>query len=103
LQKDLAAIIGVTEDCITLWENNRSKPYIKYYRKIIEFLGYLPFDIDDSTLAGKLKLYRYRNGFIQEELADILGVNESTVFYYEKSKHAPSFSVLQKFSGLISK
>lgn len=42
-QKDIAKIIGVSEDCITYWENGRSKPQKRYYYKIIELLGYDPF------------------------------------------------------------
>lgn len=38
-QKDIAAIMEVSEDTITYWENNRSKPLTKQYSKIIKFLG----------------------------------------------------------------
>jgi len=38
LQKDLAAIIGVCEDTITYWENNRVTPQKKYKYKILSFL-----------------------------------------------------------------
>jgi DNA-binding XRE family transcriptional regulator len=42
-QKQLANLIGVSEDTITNWENNRAQPHIRNYPKIIEFLGYFPF------------------------------------------------------------
>ncbi|MBK8684321.1 MAG: helix-turn-helix transcriptional regulator [Bacteroidetes bacterium] len=38
LQKEVAKIIGVTEDCITYWENGRSKPMKKYQLRIESFL-----------------------------------------------------------------
>jgi len=38
LQKDVAKIIGVTEDTITNWENNRTKPYRRFEKSIIKFL-----------------------------------------------------------------
>jgi len=38
-QKDIAAIMEVSEDTITYWENNRSKPLTKQYSKIVKFLG----------------------------------------------------------------
>jgi len=63
LQSDVARIIKVSEDCITYWENNRSIPQINYYPQIIEFLGYCPFEIDETILSGRLKAYRWRNGF----------------------------------------
>ena len=102
LQKDVANVIGVCEDSITLWENNRNEPSIIYYPKIIQFLGYVPFDIDISTLGGQIKLYRYIHGLSQEELALKLNVNESTVFHYEKNKHKPSPKTLKKLKSLTS-
>lgn len=101
LQKDVAKLIGVCEDSITLWENNRNEPSIIYYPKIIKFLGYVPFDVDSSTLGGQLKLYRYLHGFSQEELARTLDINESTVFHYENNKHKPSPKTLRKFRSLL--
>ncbi len=41
LQKDVAKLIGVTEDCITNWEKNRTKPSKKNTFKVKEFLRYL--------------------------------------------------------------
>jgi len=101
LQKDVANVIGVCEDSITLWENNRNEPSIIYYPKIIQFLGYVPFEVDSSTLGGQIKLYRYQNGLSQEELALKLEVNESTVFHYENNKHKPSSKTLRKFKSII--
>ncbi|WPV63998.1 helix-turn-helix transcriptional regulator [Chitinophaga sp. LS1] len=102
LQREVANFIGVTEDCVTLWENNRSNPMVKYYPKIIEFLGYFPFQIDISSLAGKIKYYRYIKGVTQEDLAKNLGVNESTVFHYEKGTHKPKGRLRQVLSLLLS-
>lgn len=42
-QKEVAQIMGVSEDCITYWENDRSIPQKRYSKKIIGFLGYNPF------------------------------------------------------------
>lgn len=96
LQKDVAEILGVCEDSITCWENNRNEPSINYYRKVIHFLGYVPFDIDHSTLGGQMKLFRHLHGLSQKQLAIKLQVNKSTVFHYENNKHVPSRKVLEK-------
>lgn len=101
LQKDIATLIGVTEICITNWENNRSKPYVKYYPKIIQFLGYMPFEVDSSTLAGKIKLYRYMHGLSKEKLASILHIDESTVHHYEKNKQKPTAPTLRKLESFL--
>ncbi len=42
LQKDVAHIIGVTEDCITNWEKNRAIPQKRYKSSIIKFLEIKP-------------------------------------------------------------
>ena len=39
LQKDVAGLLGVSEDTITFWENNRVKPKKGNYKKIMEFLS----------------------------------------------------------------
>ena len=39
LQKDVARIINVSEDCITYWENNRSSPQKRYKKLILQFLN----------------------------------------------------------------
>jgi len=51
-QSDVAKIFGVSTDCVTYWENNRSAPQIIFYPKIMEFLGYSPLDFDKITLSG---------------------------------------------------
>lgn len=40
LQTDLAVILKVSEDSISKWENNKTKPRISQLPKIIDFLGY---------------------------------------------------------------
>lgn len=37
-QKEVALLIGVSEDSVTLWENNRVRPQKKYLDKIEAFL-----------------------------------------------------------------
>ncbi|MEP7111217.1 MAG: helix-turn-helix transcriptional regulator [Ferruginibacter sp.] len=101
LQKDVANAIGVCEDSITYWENNRCEPTVKYYPNIIQFLGYVPFEVDTFTLGGQIKLYRYLNGLTQEELALKLDINESTVFQYEKNEHKPNAKTLRKLESLL--
>ncbi len=41
-QKDIAALFGVCVDTITGWESKRSKPQIRFYLQIIQFLGHNP-------------------------------------------------------------
>ena len=68
---------------------------------MIEFLGYFPFEINTATVGGKIKKYRFENGFTQEVLAQKLGVNESTVFHYERNIHSPQPQIIDKLNTLI--
>ena len=101
LQKDVAGIFGISDDTVTYWENNRAEPRTAYYPKLIKFLGYVPFEIETNTTAGKMKMYRFLNGLSQEDLAKELGINESTVFHYENGKHLPQPQTLQKMAHII--
>ncbi|MGV3598244.1 MAG: helix-turn-helix domain-containing protein [Bacteroidota bacterium] len=89
LQKEVAKLIGVSEDCITYWENGRSEPQIQFMPKIIEFLGYMPVEVDTSTFEGKLKMYRMRHGLSHKKLGKLLGVDASTVGAWENNFSRP--------------
>ncbi|MBB1644561.1 hypothetical protein A9970_11400 [Sphingobacterium sp. UME9] len=85
-QKDVGAIFNVSEACITNWENNKNEPQIQYYPLIFGFLGYCPFELDISTLTGRIKAYRYLNGFSQKRLAKMVDVDPSTILAWENGK-----------------
>lgn len=100
LQKEVADILGTEENAIYRWETNRNDPDMRYMPAIIKFLGYLPIEINASTVGGKLKAYRYSKGLSQEQMGILLGINESTVFHYEKGQHKPQPSILLKLKTL---
>lgn len=102
LQKDVAKIFGVTEGCITNWEKNRSIPQIQYFPRIIQFLGYLPFDFDLATLPGKLKAYRNIKGMSQKRLGKILDVDGATVCSWEQGEFQPYNRTLKRIYKLFS-
>ena len=101
LQKDISIIIGVCESTITLWETNTVKPFYKYYPKILQFLGYWPFDFDETTLGGKIAKYQYMHGLSQKMLAKRLGIDESTLYNYKSNKHKPAKLIMGKLKSLI--
>lgn len=82
LQKDVASFVGVSEDTITFWENNRTDPTAKYVSKIIQFIGIVP-PIFPNTFAGQVKAYRYVRGMTHAQLGSLIGVNGSTVSAWE--------------------
>jgi DNA-binding XRE family transcriptional regulator len=102
LQKDVAKILGVSEDCITNWEKNRSIPQVQFMPSIIQFIGYLPFSFDLTTLSGKLKAYRHLKGINQKKLGSMLNVDGTTVSSWEQGESKPIQRTLNKINTLFN-
>jgi DNA-binding XRE family transcriptional regulator len=85
----------------TNWEKNRNAPQIQYYPRIINFLGYLPFNIDLTTLPGKLKAHRYIKGLSQNQLGKILSVYGATVGSWELEENNPHEVILAKLDIML--
>jgi DNA-binding transcriptional regulator YiaG len=43
----------------------------------------MPFEVDLTSLSGKLKAHRHINGLSQKQLGEILGVDGATVCSWE--------------------
>jgi transcriptional regulator with XRE-family HTH domain len=71
-QKELADGLGVDKTTIQFWENSQAKPSLAKILKIIEFLGYDPFEGKPENLADKTKAYRRLRGLSQKKLAELL-------------------------------
>ena len=102
LQSEVAKQIGVSEDTICYWENNRSNPKVHLIPKIIKFLGYVPFKTDGETIGERIKSYRIKSGLSQKKLSKIWGVDETTIRDWENEKHKPSNKLLKRISKMIS-
>lgn len=96
MQKEVAKLIGVSEDCITYWENGRSEPQIQFMPYIIEFLGYIPIEVDTSTAGGKIKAYRIMHGLSHKKMGKLFEVDATTIGAWEAEKYKPSRSNLLK-------
>ena len=100
-QKDLAELFNVSEDCVTYWENGRSKPQVQFYPKIMSFLGFNPFFVDISTLGGRIRQYRYEHGLSHKTLGNLLDVDASTVGSWEKEESKPDNEKKKRIEKLI--
>lgn len=89
-QEDAAKQLGVTEDALRFWEKLQREPRIEHFPKIIEFLGYNPFQYETTTLGGRIKHYRIVKGLSQKKLGKILGVDGSTVYEWEENYRKPN-------------
>ena len=97
LQKDVARIINTTTDTIWNWENNYATPSISYIPKIIEFLGYIPFDTSNQTLGNKIIIHRKLLGMSQKKFACLIGIDPSTLGHWERGKTKPTPDKIAKF------
>lgn len=96
-QKDVATQIGVTEEAVYNWENNHKKPKVHLLPKIIEFLGYVPFNSSGSTIVEKMVTYRKKHGLSQRKLAEFLKIDKTTIRDWEINRQKPS----RKLSEMI--
>lgn len=102
MQKDVGEEIGVTEECIGLWERSIVEPTVEYFPLIIKFLGYFPWDIETDTLPGKIKRYRYMHGLSSKALGDILNVHPTTAWAWEKEGTIPWRKTLKRLNEMLS-
>ncbi|WP_369751276.1 helix-turn-helix domain-containing protein [Asinibacterium sp. OR53] len=98
-QASLAKLLGVTKDCVWLWEAERNTPQLHHYPALIAFLGYYPFDHETDTLGGKITRYKNLHGMSTKKLAKLLGVDEGTVAQWERNETKP---LARSMSRIIS-
>ena len=101
LQRQVADLVGVTEDCMTNWENGRAIPQIQYMPKLIDFLGYNPMKVEDETLGGRIKNYRISHGLSHKKLGELVGVNASTICAWEHGTSPPTGANLKAMERIL--
>ena len=102
LQKEVAEQIGVTEDCMTNWENNLSMPETRYLPAIIKFLGYIPFSANLKVFGEQLKFYRLVHGLTHRQMGKQFNVDGSTVGSWENGEHIPKPAKQRQVEQVIS-
>jgi transcriptional regulator with XRE-family HTH domain len=87
----LARDLGVDQSTISGWQTGRQTPTTKHIPKVIEFLGYSPFDINNaSSLAERIVMLRKTRGLTGKALAKALNVNDETLSRWERGEVIPS-------------
>lgn len=86
LQKEVAAMIGVSVESVTYWENGRANPQRKHYPKLFAFLGYYPFEHETESIGGKLRQVRSCMGMTVGHCAKALQVSENAILRWEAGK-----------------
>ena len=101
-QKDVALMVGVTEECIMYWETDFAKPQIQHAPKIIKFLGYNPYVMETETLGGKVKNHRLLHGLSHKKMGGIVGVDGATISTWETGKFTPDGANLTRLKEILS-
>jgi transcriptional regulator with XRE-family HTH domain len=101
LQKEVAERFGTTVCTVRNWEKNRSNPSLPLIPKIIQFLGYVPYDTQTQGFGKKIAASRKLLGLSQKDLAQVIGIDPSTVRYWEKGRHKPSRKLLKILAAYL--
>ena len=102
LQKDVAGVLGVDTTTINNWERNRCKPRLYLFPKIVQFLGYSPFATTDKpTISDAIKDYRLIHGLSQRKLAEVLGVDPTTLARWEKGRSRPGTRMRKRLAEVL--
>ena len=99
-QSDVARLLQVTTDTVTGWEMNRHGPTPKQAKAVINFLGYFPF-MDGASLGQQLYHARLVSGKTQEEVAKVIGCDESNLRLIERDERKPQPATSQKIREFI--
>ncbi len=70
--------------------------------RILKFLGYIPFEMETSSLGEKIKTYRRTHGLTQKALAKQLKIDPTTLARWEKGKGIPTKELLEKLNQFFT-
>lgn len=100
-KRQLSLRINVDDVTIYLWEKNRVRPSLAQIPKIIEFLGYYPYEPAPEGLGEEIIAFRRRHGLSQKKLARLLGIDPSTIAHWERGKNQPTKRLLDKLLSIF--
>jgi transcriptional regulator with XRE-family HTH domain len=101
LQKDVAQRLGVNKDYVYYWETNRYAPSLQMIARIIQFLGYMPWDPSNMTLGERIVTLRSLLGISQKELARQLEVDPTTLSRWELGKGQSMKKHLERLTEVL--
>ncbi|MBI4524916.1 MAG: helix-turn-helix transcriptional regulator [Deltaproteobacteria bacterium] len=93
-QSQGAAKIRVDASTIWRWERNETQARCRRIPRVIQFLGYNPLHVPE-TFPERLVLARQLLGLTQRAMAKRLGVDPTTLGFWERGERRPSKNVLR--------
>ena len=92
-------MIGVTESTVCNWEHG-TEPELIHIPKIIEFLGYVPFECPEDTV-GRLKYFKQVKGLSYEKLGALMGRDPEQLTDWLRGRHKPCCKNIQRIKGFL--
>lgn len=81
----VAELLGISTATLLHYEKNQTKSAVRYYPKIMEYLGYCPYRQNES-FGEMLRYYRLHAGLNVKQLAREIGADERTVSAWEANR-----------------
>lgn len=100
-QKQAAQMIGTNEWSIIDWEARQQGVSLQAMPKVINFLGYIPYDLTKMSLGEQISTCRKINGLTQEKLARKLNAYVEAIVDWEKNRRLPKSSHLKAVQAFI--
>jgi DNA-binding XRE family transcriptional regulator len=91
----------MASETINNWENNHCEPKVSLAKKIIEFLGYMPFELSYGSLGQRLFGARLIAGLSHKKLGTIIKVDPKTIAQIEKDSCVPYQVTISKCERFI--
>ncbi|MFN0173099.1 MAG: multiprotein-bridging factor 1 family protein [Saprospiraceae bacterium] len=83
------------------WELNRNQPTAKFAKAIIDFIGYIPFEVEGSSIGKQLYYARLISGKTQREVAHEIGCDELNLRLIELGKQRIFRKTREKIEGFV--
>ena len=98
-QSELAQKVGISEQSVSFYENNRRKPKIETWNKLADFFNVsVPFLQGLTEPKNRLKELRQKKNLTLKRLGKHVGMLDSTLSQYETGKREPGQEVWQKLA-----
>jgi transcriptional regulator with XRE-family HTH domain len=99
----VAEFFGVSYHAISDWEANVVSPAVKSMPKVIEFLGYVPFnDLSEMSEGERIRASRKLLGLTRDEAARQLGICPTTLSSWENGRGIRKKSYMRALEPFIT-
>lgn len=104
LQREAAQQVGASHASLVNWEKGWREPELRFMPAIIHFLGYDPTASEPTSSIGeRLKAIRRARGLSRQKLAELIGIDESTLWKWERrgEQTRPARKVVRKIEEFL--